>query len=125
MRGRLTYSIGNEYNPANPFGRSVLVVEPDGAARLDQYRVGQHDSWNGVVPDETLEQLWAALDQAGFPVVARPERLLPDATTCSIAVRGPDGGEATAQLEFHSAQKLLGYAEAVRLLETMCRTVRA
>jgi hypothetical protein len=125
MRGRLTYSVGNEHNPANPFGRRELIVEPGGAARLDQYRVGQHTSWSGVVPHETLERLWAALDQAGFPEVDRPERLLPDATMCSIAVLGPDGGEAVAQLEFHTAHKLLGYAEAVRLLETIGQTLRA
>jgi hypothetical protein len=125
MRGRLTYTIGSEHNPANPFGRSVLVVEPDGAARLDQYRVGQRNSWSGVVPRATLERLWAALDQAGFPVVVTPERLPPDATTCSIAVRGADGTEAVVHLEFHAAQKLLGYAEAVRLLETLGRTIRA
>jgi hypothetical protein len=124
MRGRLTYSIGNEHNPANPFGRSILVVEPDGAARLDQYRLGQHDCWSGIAPHQILEQLWAALDQAGFPVVVSPERLLPDTSMCSIAVRGPDGSEAVAQLEFHAAQKLPGYSEAVRLLETIGRMIR-
>ncbi|MDF2698296.1 MAG: hypothetical protein K0S65_6679, partial [Labilithrix sp.] len=31
---RITYEIGNEHSPVDLFGRSVLVLEGDGAARV-------------------------------------------------------------------------------------------
>ncbi len=29
------YSVGNEHNPSDPWGRSELVIQADGSARLD------------------------------------------------------------------------------------------
>lgn len=31
------YSVGNEHNPGDPWGRSELVIHADGSARLDHH----------------------------------------------------------------------------------------
>ena len=33
----IRYRVGNEHNPADPWGRSELVIHPDGSARLDHH----------------------------------------------------------------------------------------
>src|SRR5579859_566983 len=77
---RLTYSFGSEDNPMNPFGRCELAIKPDGEARLRHHPpLAQARVWTGRAAPEALDQLWAALKRAGFPLVAE-HPLPPDAT---------------------------------------------
>src|SRR5438093_1431223 len=62
-REQLTYAVGSENDPGDPFGRSELVIEVDGSARLDVYQRGAvHLAWRGTVVADALDRLWAALD---------------------------------------------------------------
>jgi hypothetical protein len=121
MRGRLTYSVGNEHNPTNPFGRTTLTVEQDRTARLERVRFGQQQTWTDVVEAATLDRLAAALERAGFPEVSR-QPLVPDATVCSIGIEA-DGTQQVAQLELYASKTLPGYGEALQVLEEIVRTL--
>src|ERR1044072_3593344 len=65
----LSYSVGNEHDPGDPWGRSELGLQPDGSARLDHFfsRRGPAGAWTGRVDEAALRTLWSALEQAGFP----------------------------------------------------------
>ena len=112
----LRYSAGNEHSPADPWGRSELVIQPGGRARLDQHfsRGRGTRVWTGQVDAATLDALWAALDRSGFPA-APPLKLVPDATVCQLTV---EAGGVTQQviIDYGLAASLPGYGEAFGLL---------
>jgi hypothetical protein len=118
----LRYSVGNEHNPGDPWGRSELVIQPDGSARLDHHfsrRVPPVGAWTGTVDAAALEALWSALEQAGFP--AAPNKpLLPGAAPRQLAVDS-DGVVEQVMIGYHDAPKLPGYAEAFDILDAIAR----
>jgi hypothetical protein len=81
-RPTIRYSVGNEHNPADPWGRSELVIHPDGSARLDHHfsMGGEPRAWSGRVDPAALDELLAALDRAGFPPFPSVTALPPDST---------------------------------------------
>jgi hypothetical protein len=78
----IRYRVGNEHNPADPWGRSELVIHPDGSARLDHHfsRGREPRAWSGHVAAAALDELLAALDQAGFPPLSPVVPFPPDTT---------------------------------------------
>lgn len=117
-RGRVKYSVGNETNPGNPFGRSELVIEPDGRATLEHHARGlAAQTFAGAVAAAELDRLWAALDRAGFPNV--PKHPIPGGST--MRVLGVD--QDTVHVEFYAAKKLAGYDEAFALLDDLIRHI--
>jgi hypothetical protein len=117
----LRYTVGNENNPGDPWGRSELVIQPDGTARLDHHfsRVRAVGAWTGRVEATALETLWSALEQAGFPA-APTKPLLPGAAPRVLVVEN-DGASERAMIGYHEAAKLPGYAEAFDVLDGVCR----
>ncbi len=117
----LRYSVGNENDPGDPWGRSQLVIQHDGTARLDHYfsRVRTVGAWTGRVDVAALDALWSALKQAGFPAAptaphtagASPRRLVVES----------DGVSEQAMVGYHQANSLTGYAEAFDLLDAIIR----
>jgi hypothetical protein len=117
--GTLSYSVGNEHNPADPFGRHELIIEPTGRTRLDHFRLGQHRAWSGRVTPATLARLWSALARACFPNVA--DRPLPaGATLCTVAV-GEGEARSVARLAWQAARETPGYGKAIALLDDIIR----
>lgn len=115
------YSVGNEHDPGDPWGRSELVIQPDGGARLDHYfsRVGGAGAWTGRVDAAALRALREALRQANFP--AAPDAMFtPGAAVRRITVVA-DGVSQQVALDYHKASSLPGYAEACDLLDAMVR----
>ena len=117
----LIYRVGNENDPGDPWGRSKLVIQPDGSARLDHVfsRVRQVGAWTGRVDAAALEALWSALRQAGFPAAPNTP-LIPGASPRQLTVEA-DGVSEHATIGYHQASKLPGYAEAFDLLDAICR----
>jgi hypothetical protein len=66
---RLEYNAGLENAPGDPFGRTELVVEANGSARLVHKHVGLARTWTGQVDVATLQTAWAALERGGFPEI--------------------------------------------------------
>lgn len=117
-RGRVTYQVGVETNPGNPFGRSALVIERDGAVRLDHVvRDGTKTAWTARVEPAVLERLWAAIDASGFPSV--PQHQVPGGST--MRKLGIEGAPNTAIVEWHAAAKMPGYGDAFKLLDQIVR----
>jgi hypothetical protein len=119
--GTVSYSVGNEHNPGNPWGRSELVITPDGRARLDHFFSRQPGgcAWTGQVDEAALAALWAALDRAGFPEVPA-FRPVADATLRALTVR-IGNTERTALVDWHQTPSLPGYAEAFDVLDGVIR----
>jgi hypothetical protein len=121
VAGTIRYRVGNENSPADPWGRSELVIQPDGEARLDHHfsRWRGAGSWAGRVDAVAMDALWAALDLAGFP--AAPDlRPVAGATLRDLAVEA-DGASVRAIIDWHQAPALSGYAEAFDLLDGVIR----
>jgi hypothetical protein len=118
---RILYSVGNENNPGNPFGRSELVIEPDGVARLEHHfsRVRRVDGWTGRVDAVALGGVWAGLDQAGFP--ATPTSPFPPGSTLRSLTVETDGVRQQTTVDWHGAPKLPGYAEVFDVLDGVIR----
>jgi hypothetical protein len=123
LSGRvLRYSAGNENNPADPWGRSELVIQADGTARLDHHfsRRRPARAWTGRVGPAALEALRAALDRAGFPVAPGPLTVAPDTSLRTLTIES-DGGSQQAIVGWHQTPSLPGYAEAFDLLDGVIR----
>jgi hypothetical protein len=118
----IRYSTGNEHNPADPWGRSELAIEPDGRARLDHYfsRGRPARAWTGRVDAAALAALAAALDEAGFPAVPGPGFLPPDATLRRLVVEGA-GAAQQVSLGWQQTPSLAGYATAFDILDGVIR----
>src|SRR5215467_9927890 len=95
----LRYSVGNEHNPANPWGRSELTVHGDGRVVLEQHhsRRPGTSTWAGQVDQQGLSALWAALHEAGFPSPPAAAAVLPDSVIRQLTVE-EDGGAETVLL---------------------------
>jgi hypothetical protein len=122
----IRYRVGNEHNPADPWGRSELVIHPDGSARLDQHfpRGGEPRAWSGRVDAAALDELLAALDRAGFPP-SRPAPGLPPDTTLRWLVVEAAGAVRQGFISWHEPPPQPGYAEAFDLIDAVIRQLSA
>jgi hypothetical protein len=116
-RDRITYDVGNENNPGNPFGRQHLVIEVDGRARLDHHTIGPHFAWTGVVRGSVLDRFWDALARADFPSI--PQHPVPAGSTMRALGVGVGLAARRAYLAYHA--RAAGYDEAFALLDALIR----
>jgi hypothetical protein len=108
----IRYSVGNENNPTDPWGRSELVIHSDGSARLDHHfsMRGGSRAWVGHVDAAALDELLAALDRAGFPPFAPALPFLPGTTLRHLTVE-TNGAVEQALIDWNLPPQP-GYAEA-------------
>ena len=118
---QLHYTVGNENNPGDPFGRSDLVISPDGTARLEHHfsRVRTVGRWTGRVDPTALWSLWSALERADF--ASLPSSGFLPGSTLRHLVTEVDGAPQSALVDWHGAAKLPGFAEAFDLLDAIIR----
>jgi len=118
----LRYSVGNEHNPSDPWGRSELLIRADGRAELEHHfaRTGQARAWAGQVDAAALDELWAALGHEGFPAVTPTPPLPADATVRRLTVEA-DGAAHQARLSLAHTLSQPGYAAVFDLLDAVIR----
>jgi hypothetical protein len=118
----IRYRVGNEHNPADPQGRSELVIHPDGSARLDHYfsRGRSPRAWSGQVDAAALDELLTALDRAGFPPSSPAVPFPPDTTLRHLAVEA-DGAVRQGLISWHDPAPRPGYAAAFDLIDAVIR----
>ena len=120
QRDRIYYMVGNEHSPTDPLGRSDLVIEIDGQARLNQYTRAGCRTWTGTIAASALDRLWAALEEAKFPEM--PRHLVPAGSAIrDLNVGGPEG--KSAYIAYHAAESLPGYSVAFLILDTVIRQI--
>lgn len=75
---RIRYDAGNAEAPDDPFGRTLLVIEPTGLARLDNWHRGGTRAWSGSVGLGVVDEVLRHLAAGGFPDW-RPPSIIPGA----------------------------------------------
>lgn len=118
-RDRISYSVGNEHNPGNPFGRQHLVIDVDGRARLDHYTVGPHFAWTGTARSDVIDRIFRALAESDFPALPTMN-MVAGATTRSLSIGNGLAARSTF-LDYHKALSLPGYAVVFPLLDSLVR----
>jgi hypothetical protein len=119
-RPTIRYRVGNEHNPADPWGRSELVIHPCGSARLDHHfsMGGESRAWFGHVDSAAFGELLAALEQAGFPPFAPAVPFPPDTTLRWLAVEA-DGAVRQGIINWDDPAPQPGYAVAFDLIDAV------
>ena len=121
----IRYSVGNEHDPGDPWGRSELVILPDGAARLAHHfsRSNAVGAWSGRVDGAALDRLWSALDRAGFPAGSTAP-LAAGSAVRRLTVEA-DGQAHHTIVGWHEAASLPGYNEAFGILDAVISQLSA
>lgn len=113
---RIEYDSGNENNPGNPFGRTVLAIDALGVARLDNTHVGKHRKWQAVVDPAVLARLTTDLTLSGFPQ-APLLRIPAGSSMRCLAVHGKMSGQV--MLPWRGAMTVRGYDLAFAALDSL------
>src|SRR5215467_4410617 len=116
----LRYRAGNEHDPGDPFGRTELVIRPDGSAWLDHFAPDRPvSSWIGQVAATALDAVWAGLERAGFP--AAPQGNFVAGSSLRHLTVEVDGVSRQATLAWNKTKSMPGYAEAFDVLDGVIR----
>jgi hypothetical protein len=119
-RERIAYSLGNEHNPGDPFGRDSLVIEIDGRARLDHFggKIGRA-AWTATVTQGALDSLWSAIERSSFPEY--PMQVVPPgASFHGLTVGAGPASSRSASLYIYGAIPP-GYDEAITIFSAIVR----
>jgi len=121
-RPAIRYSVGNEHNPADPWGRSELVIHSDGSARLDHYfsMGGEPRAWFGYVDAAALDEMLASLGRAGFPPFPQAVPAPPDTAWRRLALES-DGSVQQGMVSWDDPALPPGYAAAFDLIDAVIR----
>ena len=117
---RVEYQAGNEHNPSDPFGRVELDLTGDGAVRVEHRGRSGNRSWTATVDSAFLDELGAALAEAGFPEAPR-SLPMPGERIRRLHVTGQPCG--TVDLLWYEALQLSGYRQAFQLLDALVTAV--
>jgi hypothetical protein len=118
----LALRMGNPDSPSNPWGRDELDVHRDGRVIYRNQRGPARRAATAQLAAGVVDELLAALAASPFPH-AQTGRLPPGSTL--IELIGPAGeGEATAQLDYHTALKTPGYDVVIRRLTSWTGVLR-
>jgi hypothetical protein len=113
----IDYTIGNEHNPGDPFGRIALHIELDGSATLEHFSRNGNGAWEGTVDEATLERFMAALDKAGFPSV--PHHIPPAGSALRRLRLDMEGDVESVVMTERLGNELDGYKEAFAILDSI------
>jgi hypothetical protein len=115
---QLTYDVGHEHNPSNPFGKTVLTVGGDGALRLEQRIAGAFfRTWTGRLEPSVVDELRGHLGRAGFPAGA--QQVFAAGTPIMLLRVREGGAERAVEIGYYAAEKMAGYADLVKALDSV------
>lgn len=114
---RIWYTVGEEQNPSNPFGRVVLTIEGDGTATLEHHFIGGDGAWTGKVDPELIARIRSELARSPFPDA--PREPIPPGTTLRQLEVVTDEEPQYVILSTFQGDRLDGYREAFALLDAI------
>lgn len=113
----IDYTIGNEHDPGDPFGRIVLHFDLDGSAKLEHVSRTGTNAWAGQVDGAAIERFMAALDTAGFPAVP-DHSVIPGSAMRRLTVE-MEGETQGVMMPESLGNELDGYREAFAILDSI------
>ncbi|MDA0142046.1 hypothetical protein [Solirubrobacter deserti] len=111
------YSIGNEHNPGNPFGRIELIIDEDNHAKLELHFVGASSEWTGDVAPGLTDEIKAAFARGGFP--HRPRHMLPAGATVREVELVVDDKPDYLMIYDRLGMEVDGYKDGFAMLEAI------
>ena len=114
---RIYYTIGNEHNPGDAFGRIILTIEADGSAVLEHHTRSSAATWTGRVDPSAIERIRSALAASSFP--DRPREPVPAGSTIRQLELVTDDEPQYAQLTDDQGASLDGYQDAFAVLDSL------
>ena len=118
-RDRIAYTVGSESHPGDPFGRSKVVIEASGDARLEQHTRSGSTAWTGRVTAAALDELWKALAAAEFP--AMPKHHVPPGAAIRALTIGTPPATSSVYIAWHASGTMPGYRDAFWILDSVIR----
>jgi hypothetical protein len=113
----LWFTIGNEHNPGDPFGRVVLTIDDANHLVLEHYARQGNSSCTADVGAGVVDDIRAALARGGFPQV--PRHQIPAGATMRQLELVTDGEPQYAMVEDFFGKQLEGYRDAFAILDSL------
>lgn len=114
---RIRYDAGSEFAPDHPFGRTLLILDRSGNARLGSWRLGTARAWIGRVEPSAFEAAIAHLLAGGFPDYSPPP--IPPSAHFTLTVDTESSQRHSVMDSIHS--KNVGVRNALAWLDAVVR----
>jgi hypothetical protein len=114
---RIWYTVGNEHNPSDPFGRVVLTIEADGSAELEHFSRAGGGAWTGRVDPAVSARIRSELARSSFPHV--PREPIPAGSALRHLELVTDDEPEYAVMSAQQGERLDGFAQAFALLDAV------
>jgi|tagenome__1003787_1003787.scaffolds.fasta_scaffold20783520_2 hypothetical protein len=113
----LWFTMGNEHNPSDPFGRVVLTADDENRLALEHHSRTGDAAYTADLGPGVLDEIRAALHRGGFPDV--PRRPIPAGATMRELELVTDGEPQYAMVEDFLGKELEGYRDAFAILDSI------
>jgi hypothetical protein len=107
------FTIGNEHNPSDPFGRVVISIGDDDRVTLEHFSRAGNATYTADLSPGVREEITSALARGGFPEV--PPHQIP----AGGAIRRLDVDGQSASMYDDFGKSLDGYKEAFAILDSL------
>jgi hypothetical protein len=113
----LWFTIGNEHNPGDPFGRVVLTIDAGHHATLEHYARQGNATYTADLGPGVTDEIRAALARSGFPDV--PRHQIPAGASLRQLELVTDHDPQYAIVEDRFGMELEGYKDAFAILDSL------
>lgn len=113
----LWFTIGNEFNPSDPFGRVVLTIDDAEHVTLEHHSRQGSATYTAELGPGVLDELRAALARSDFPVV--PQHHIPAGAAIRQLELVTDGEPRSASMYDDFGKQLDGYKDAFAILDSL------
>jgi hypothetical protein len=116
-RTAVWFTIGNEHNPGDPFGRVVITIDDAGHVVLEHYSRQGNATYTADAEPGVIDEIRAALARGGFPDV--PRHQIPAGAAMRQLELVTDGEPQYAMVYDSFGMQLEGYKDAFAILDSL------
>ena len=113
----LWFTIGNEFNPGDPFGRVALTIDDQDRVTLEHYSRQGNATYTAELGDGVLDEIRQALADGGFPQV--PQHQVPAGAAIRQLELVTDGEPVSASMYDDFGKTFDGYRDAFAILDSL------